>query len=47
MAKTVVKRCTCKHESQDQIYGPGKRLFNVKDGGKEAVCTVCGTKKSM
>lgn len=46
MAKTIVKKCECKHESQDEIYGHSFRLHNT--GKKGAVvtykCTVCGKK---
>lgn len=36
-----VSVCNCKHESQDKIYGQGKRLFNVAKDGQELRCTVC------
>lgn len=48
MAKVDVKACTCKHESQDEIYGKGFRLHNVGGGTKTVrtlKCTVCGSKK--
>lgn len=41
---TQVRRCTCKSDFQDRVYGNGMRLFN--EGGKDKVselhCTVCG-----
>jgi hypothetical protein len=48
MAKTITLPCTCKHESQDKLYGNGQRLHNIGGGTKATVtrkCTVCGTKK--
>lgn len=44
-----IMRCTCQHEFQDQVYGPGMRVFNAagKDGKvSEYRCTVCGKKVS-
>ena len=41
---TAVKSCTCKHEYQDEKYGPGKRLMNMKasaTGPQQYTCTVC------
>jgi hypothetical protein len=39
-------RCTCKNESQDEMYGPGIRVHNPckkKQGTYTgATCTVCG-----
>lgn len=40
---TEVKKCSCKHEGQDKIYGNGNRLFN-QNSKKEFMCTVCGSK---
>lgn len=37
---TVIMKCTCEHEAQDEIYGVGMRLHNVNSKGK-AACTVC------
>jgi hypothetical protein len=43
---TKIKQCTCKGtpatDFQDETYGKGNRVFNEKEGGKEAVCTSCG-----
>jgi len=43
MEKTVIKKCTCKDEDQDKLYGQGNRLHNVSSlpGRKECYCTVC------
>jgi hypothetical protein len=41
---TDVRPCDCTHDSQDQIYGRGKRLHNLTANG--ANCTVCGKKKT-
>ena len=49
MAATKVMQCSCKSDFQDNLYGKGMRLFNLRDEKKhpgEATCTVCGTKKS-
>ena len=35
-----VKRCACKHEGQDNLYGKGNRLMNEYNKGYR--CTVCG-----
>jgi len=39
----VVKKCgnNCKHDYQDQKYGPGMRVHNQGKDGK-LNCTVCG-----
>ena len=50
MAATKILRCTCKSEFQDNTYGSQMRVFNLRDQQKhkgEAICTVCGTKKSL
>ena len=43
---TVIKPCHCTNSFQDALYGPGKRLFNLrlaKTGTPpSARCTVCG-----
>jgi len=43
----MIKKCSCKHEYQDKIYGKGYRVFNEKTEGpsrkhKGYRCTVCG-----
>ena len=35
-----VKRCACKHDEQDKLYGKGNRLMNPFNKGYR--CTVCG-----
>lgn len=37
---TIILKCSCKHEEQDKMYGPGLRVHNVNTKG-EAFCTVC------
>ena len=37
---TYIFPCSCKHEFQDRVYGPGKRLHNPCKNGYR--CTVCG-----
>ena len=44
-AGVIVARCTCPHEYQDGRYGAGLRVHNV--GNKQAICTVCGTKRGI
>lgn len=37
----MIRSCTCKHEYQDQKYGPGKRVHNPCKKGEYLRCTVC------
>lgn len=37
----TIKKCTCKHEFQDQAYGRGNRVHTTDKKG-ELHCTVCG-----
>jgi len=41
-----IMKCSCSHESQDEIHGNGMRAFNAtakKSGEKiQYRCTVCG-----
>lgn len=41
---SIIKRCTCKSEVQDKLYGIGMRVHtpSKKHGDK---CTVCGQRK--
>lgn len=41
----MIRKCHCKHEFQDKVYGAGMRVHN--QGNKEARCTVCGAKVEM
>lgn len=34
--------CNCQHESQDQLYGKGMRLWNRLGDSDSYRCTVCG-----
>jgi hypothetical protein len=47
MASTVIKRCTCKNEFQDERYGKGLRVHNVKKEGNKATCTVCRMERGL
>lgn len=38
-----IKKCTCKHEDQDQLHGKGLRVHTTDKKGNEH-CTVCGPK---
>lgn len=46
-----IKKCNCKgtpgSEYQDKTYGQGMRVMNEEQGGKQATCTVCGTKHKL
>lgn len=42
---TVIEKCTCHSEYQDQKYGKGNRVYNVGPKGK--TCTVCGKRKVL
>ena len=45
--KTIVLKCDCKSEFQDETYGNKMRLHNVSGNGEKAFCTVCvGSGKS-
>ena len=37
---TKIINCTCKHQYQDEKYGPGRRVGNLMKDGKGR-CTVC------
>lgn len=40
----IVKKCTCAHKAQDEIYGKDMRLMNPTgkgDKGDMVRCTVC------
>ena len=40
---TSIKRCTCTHTVQDELYGKGMRVMNTtKEGALR--CTVCSSK---
>lgn len=36
-----IMACGCKHEGQDQMYGPGMRLWNRLGDSDSYRCTVC------
>ena len=38
---TIIKKCTCKHEFQDKVYGKGMRVHNKSDKDPVCYCTVC------
>ena len=39
---SVIRKCECKNEYQDGLYGKGKRLMNEKQGKQSGYkCTVC------
>ena len=42
---TEIRKCTCKHEYQDERYGKGMRLYNKIGKDKGWRCTVCGNVK--
>lgn len=40
----TITSCTCTHDFQDSIFGPGQRVHNIGKEGRP-ICTVCGKKK--
>lgn len=42
---TIIRKCTCKHDFQDRVYGYMMRVWNVSQKSKTIRCTVCGTTK--
>lgn len=49
---TIIMKCTCKHEGQDELHGKGMRVWNKTTKGKAASsadvwrCTVCRSEKA-
>lgn len=45
--QNVVKKCTCKSDFQDAVYGKNNRLHSVggSKGTRKYKCTVCSEKK--
>lgn len=44
-ATTAIVKCSCEHSYQDEKYGRGNRVANLRCGEKaknEGICTVCG-----
>lgn len=41
---TVMKQCNCESKFQDELYGKGMRVYNIREGkgNGKARCTVCG-----
>ena len=41
---TVMKQCNCESKFQDELYGKGVRVYNLREGkaNGKATCTVCG-----
>lgn len=49
-SKTKIANCSCKNNFQDERYGKGKRVFNLREGnktGSEYKCTVCEAIKTL
>lgn len=38
-------KCSCEHKYQDERYGKGKRLHNMKSNGNWT-CTVCRSERA-
>lgn len=38
----MIRKCSCKHEYQDRIHGPGQRVHTVATKHDWTTCTVCG-----
>jgi hypothetical protein len=47
--KTLIGRCSCPHQFQDEQHGRGLRVFNVMkvDTPQLMRCTVCGNTKPI
>jgi len=43
---TKILKCTCKHEGQDKLHGPGKRVHNQTKDHDVFRCTVCSKLRS-
>lgn len=48
MENSLVIRCSCEHDGQDQLHGKYNRVHNLTVKGKSSGmftwrCTVCGT----
>lgn len=39
---TEIKKCTCESKFQDEMYGKGNRVVNLREGSTKGRCTVCG-----
>ena len=37
----MIRKCSCKHEEQDELHGKGNRVFNPTTKDKGYRCTVC------
>lgn len=47
-SEPIIRRCSCKHEYQDEKYGQGMRVHTpakLKTGDIKPRCTVCGVEK--
>ena len=45
---SIIKSCSCNHAFQDEMYGKGRRVFNIAGKSNEsAVCTVCEKRVAM
>lgn len=41
-----IRKCVCRHDFQDGLYGVGMRLHNRCKNGEAWRCTVCGKERS-
>ena len=41
----MIANCVCTHKVQDEMYGKGKRVFNL--GKTNYKCTVCWATKAL
>lgn len=42
MNASKIMSCQCSHSSQDEMYGPGMRLWNQLGDSDSYRCIVCG-----
>lgn len=40
--KAKIMQCSCTHQSQDEMYGKGMRVWNQLGDSDSYRCTVCG-----
>lgn len=46
----MILKCSCKHEYQDEKYGKGNRVHNIRENAssnEKYRCTVCKKLKSL
>jgi len=44
---TIILKCDCKSPYQDEKYGSGNRVHNIRKDVRTCRCTVCKKEKSV